>query len=753
MIEEGYFAPQLTGGGGGKGRTLRTEQRLERLGIRLEEMAFWRERAHEDLDAWSFNGAALELGQSWPKLEGVSLLEHPRVVVPEEWPVEELRLELDLGGEGLVRLSYPSRDADLFGMDTQHRSWPIKAREFSLSVEAVARLPLGVPNRGARLNRARLVWAEVDLVSLARKLSLVMEAARSLGDHDVVDPLLACAERALGLLRWPSATTEYLSRTAGSFEMQQIWSLPDGLEAHPPALDDEHRDAIRFAAQELDADLAQLKARFPSQGAVALTGHAHLDLAWLWPLDETRRKARRTYHTAVGLMDRYPEFVFNQSTAQAYAWIAEDDPALFERMKEMAAAGQWEPTGAMWVEPDVNLPAGESLVRQLLYGQRFFKRHFGKTHTVCWLPDCFGFTGALPQLLAGAGVGNFFTHKMNWSETNKFPHDLFWWEGLDGTRVLAHQFWNPSGGYNGEPGPASTLATWGNYRGKRDFPQTLLAIGYGDGGGGATSEMIERVRALESFPVVPELHFTKVSEFYDSARSAVEEVDLPAWVGEMYLEYHRGTYTTQGRTKYLHRRAERDLVAAEVVGAMAVLSGGERLGSLEPLWQVLLRNEFHDILPGSSIREVYVTAESELEGVVDDAADILRQSMNRLSDELVDVGERDAVVVVNPDAAPRPLRIESTEGLPGGQEVDGGSILSGTQTVAGLSAHVVMEAAPRGALAVSERLLENSMIRVKLNSGGTLESVYDQIAQREVLDGRGNQLWAYVDKPRAFDAW
>jgi alpha-mannosidase len=753
LIEEGYFAREGTPGGGGKGRTLRTEQRVERLRIRLEEMVFWRERAQVDLDEWTFNGQPLALGRPWPKLEGVSILEHPPVALPKTWPLEEARLELDLGGEGLVRVSYPGAGEDAFGLDPQHTSWPPKGHELSLSVEAVARLPFGVPNRGARLERARLVWTEVELVGLARKLSLVMEAARALQDHDAVDPLLACGERALAALAWPSATPEYLSRTAGSFEMQQIWALPEGLQAYPPSLDEEQRNSIRSAAVALDGELAELKRRYPAEGSVALTGHAHLDLAWLWPLDETRRKARRTYHTAAGLIDRYPEFIFNQSTAQAYAWIAEDDPALFERMKEMSAAGSWEPNGAMWVEPDVNLPAGESLVRQLLYGQRFFQKHFGSTHAVCWLPDCFGFTGALPQLLSSAGVSNFFTHKMNWSETDKFPLDLFWWEGLDGSRVLAHQFWNPLGGYNGEPGPASTVATWSNYRGKRYFPETLLAVGYGDGGGGPTAEMIERVRAADNLPAVPDLRFTKVADFFDSARSAVAETDLPVWVGEMYLEYHRGTYTTQGRTKYLHRRAERDLVAAEVVGAMVALARGERPASLEPAWQVLLRNQFHDILPGSSIREVYATAESELQGVVDEAAAAIEREMDRLGEAVVDSGSIDGLLVVNPDVAPRPVRLESPGTLPGGQEVEGGSVLSGTQTVRGLSAQVLLEAAPQSALEVSENQLENSFVRVSLGSDGTLESVYDKLGQREVLDGPGNQLWAYVDKPRAFDAW
>ena len=237
--------------------------------------------------------------------------------------------------------------------------------------------------------------------------------------------------------------------------MQRIWELPAGLDPAPPGLDATARASVAAASARLHGDLLALRERHPPAGALLLTGHAHLDLAWLWPLAETRRKAQRTFSTALGLLERFPELTFNQSSAQAYAFVEEDDPALFARVQAAAADGRWEPIGGMWVEPDLNAPCGESLVRQLLYGQRYFARAFGAIHTVCWLPDCFGFTPALPQLLRGAGIERFFTIKLTWSETNAFPHDLFWWEGLDGSRVLAHLFDNPHGGYNGRLGPAA----------------------------------------------------------------------------------------------------------------------------------------------------------------------------------------------------------------------------------------------------------------------------------------------------------
>ncbi len=213
----------------------------------------------------------------------------------------------------------------------------------------------------------------------------------------------------------------------------------------------------------------------------------------------------RTFHTAIDLMDRYPDYRFNQSTAQLYDFVEKDDPELFAAIKEKVAAGQWEPIGAMWVEPDTNMPTAESFVRQLLYGIRYFDRAFGKRSRVNWLPDCFGFSPALPQILRLAGVDSFFTHKVTWSETNLIPFDLFWWEGLDGSRVLMHTFNNPAGGYNGDIGPRAATETWRNFRAKHLNPESLLAIGWGDGGGGPTEEMLERTRLLADFPVMPSL--------------------------------------------------------------------------------------------------------------------------------------------------------------------------------------------------------------------------------------------------------
>ena len=285
---------------------------------------------------------------------------------------------------------------------------------------------------------------------------------------------MGVAEAAFRALDWPTATHGYVSRVATGQEAQTIWELPKGLSRNPPGLDETQRRSVHRAAEILRDGLAALKERYPQVGAIALTGHAHIDLAWLWPLDETRLKARRTFHTAVDLMNRYPEFRFNQSTAQLYAFVEKDDPELFAAIKEKVANGQWEIIGGTWVEPDTNMPTAESFCRQLLYGTAYFDRAFGKRSRVHWLPDCFGFSPALPQILRLAGIDSFFTIKVTWSEADPFPHDLFWWEGLDGSRVLSHTFNNPVGGYNGDLGVRAATETWRNFRGKHRNPESLL---------------------------------------------------------------------------------------------------------------------------------------------------------------------------------------------------------------------------------------------------------------------------------------
>ena len=750
------------------------EMRLRRMNKRLEEVQQWVAREVVRLDGWTLEGQPIAKGARWQDDGAPLAFAHGAVEVPGHWPLEEVRLHLWLGGEGLVRLI--GEKVNSFGLNPPHMDFRLAERRFRIEADCVARLEQGVPNRDAALGRTELAWLETDLADFIRMVAQVVEMVRTLGGHEVEGwpvpewfprrthpdhsaphavcaPVMDLAEAAFHLLDWPTETQAYLRRVATTAETRSIWQLPEFVGA-PEPLSDQARASVVAARDYLRAGLRALQSRFPQEGAIALTGHAHIDLAWLWPMTETRRKGVRTFHTAVQLMEQFPEFRFNHSTAQLYDFVGKDDPALLGAITEKVAAGQWEPLGAMWVEPDTNMPCGEALIRQLLYGIRYFDQQFGKDKqsTVCWLPDTFGFSPVLPQLLKGAGMTAVFTIKTNWSELHKLPHDLFAWQGLDGSEVTMHTFENPANGYNAELGPRATLGTWANFQDKASLGETLLCYGHGDGGGGPTEEQLLRARQLADFPAVPKLRHVNVSEWF---RSVADRAcgPLPKWVGEIYLEYHRGTLTTQGRTKFLHRRAERSLVTAEILGSMVALRGGAMPTSLEAEWQVLLRNEFHDILPGSSIREVYQVAEAELAQVIA-AGKVLQDTA--LATLVTDVAGQDAgIVVINPDLSPRPLRIVSDAPLPGGQAVEGGHVLSAPEAVSSLSvtARVAATLAAPGPLTVSAAGLENGFLKVVIATDGTLSSVIDKRSGRECLAGRGNQIWAYVDKPRFFDAW
>lgn len=721
---------------------LTSDQRGRRLQERLAELDPWRVRARVAIEGWTLDGVDIARGAAWPNREGVRRFA-ARATAPEGWPLAETRLRLDLGGESLVTLSYEGGECESFGLDPYHREFPLLGRAFAIEAESVARAPFGQPVAAPSLALAEFAWIDGDVEALHALLTQIVEAVSTLGAHEAVPHLLDAGETALRALRWPSLTADYVARIATTSRMKTLWRLPP-VAADPPGLDEHERASVTRALAALTGRLRELQRLYPPRGKVALNGHAHIDLAWLWPYDETRRKLRRTFHTALGLMARSPDFLFNQSSAQYYAQIEQDDPALFQAIRERVAQGRWEPIGGMWVEPDTNLPTGESLVRQLLYGQRYFERVFGAKSRVCWLPDCFGFSPALPQLLRQADIDSFFTIKLLWSETNRFPHDLFWWEGLDGARVLAHVFDNPLAGYNGDVRAHGVQPTWANFRQKDQHDETLLAVGYGDGGGGVTPEMIAREVQLRDFPALPRASWSRVDAFFARAHETAAAKPLPRWSGEMYLELHRATLTTQSGVKRRHRQAERGLIVAETLASLAHLLGAEPPATLEPLWRLVLKNEFHDILPGSSIREVYEDAEGELDSVIASAAQRQQDALRALA-ALSPRGESEAVLVANPSLDPRVIELDLPEGF-----------VSMAETIPPLSVHILRRDALRPApgLSLKGRVLENAHLRAEIGADGTIASLVHKATGREALDGRGNQLWVYAqDKPRNWDAW
>jgi alpha-mannosidase len=721
---------------------LTVNQRLARLNVRLAELAFWRARERVPVIGWTIDGAPLAPDGFWPDRQGIKRLA-AEAQVPAHWAIEATRLRLDVGGESLLALTSDGKTGR-YGLDPYHQEFPVAGRSVAIETESVARLPFGEPVAEPRLTRAELIWLDLEVDRLRLLLRQIAETVEQLIDHEVAPLLLGAAEQAHRALEWPSETRDYIARFGDYSQQRGVWQLPE-LRADPPGLNQAERASVAAAYAALTAELKALQQRFPPQGEILLTGHAHIDLAWLWPYAETRRKMRRTFHTALALMEKSADFRFNQSTAHYYNQMAADDPALLAAIQARAKAGNWETIGGLWVEPDTNMPTGESLARQVLYGQRFFEKTFGVRHRVCWLPDCFGFTGALPQILRQGGIDSFFTIKVNWNETNKIPTDLFWWEGIDGSRVLAHTFDNPVGGYNGVLGPEALLQTWRNFRGKATHEMTLLAVGYGDGGGGVTPEMVDREVQLRDFPVLPRARWGHVRDFYAKAHERAATQETPVWQGEIYLELHRATLTTQSGVKKKHRQAERALITAETLAGLAHLLGGPAPESLEPLWRVVLKNEFHDILPGSSIREVYEDAERELGEVIAAGTERQGSALAALVAQLPKGELDDALVVVNPTLSPRPLRVT----LPDGTALAGGEILP-PLGIAVLDRAV----APQAGLSASASHLENDYLRAEIGADGSVTRLLHKPSGREALAGRGNQLWAYpVDKPRNWDAW
>jgi alpha-mannosidase len=510
---------------------------------------------------------------------------------------------------------------------------------------------------------------------------------------------------------------------------------------------------IVHAAPVARAMLAPALARRadPDAHRVSAVGHAHIDSAWLWPTRETKRKCARTFSNALRLMEDYPEYHFSASQAQQYAWMKAHYPPLYARMCEQVKAGRFEPIGSMWVEADCNIPSGESLVRQIVHGKRFFLEEFGRETTDLWLPDVFGYAAALPQILKEAGITSFLTQKMSWSETNRFPHSTFWWEGIDGTRVLTH--FPPADTYNGDMSVGELAKGERQFAQKAESKHSLYPYGYGDGGGGPTRAMLESARRVADLEGAPRVDIGTVASFWENVRA--ESPELPVWVGELYLEYHRGTYTTNGPIKRGNRRNEQALRAAELWSVAAAATAGcdwsrYPAAALDDAWKVLLLNQFHDIIPGSSIHWANDDCLRDHERVAATTGELIATAQRAIVDSIDTHGMTRPIVVFN--AASR----ERSELVP----VEVGGVVELVPVTVPACGYVTVDldqvrSATAGAVTVSDRLLENDRLRVTWDDRGLLTSIFDKEHDREVLapGGRGNVFQLHEDHPRDYDAW
>ena len=525
-------------------------------------------------------------------------------------------------------------------------------------------------------------------------------------------------------------------------------------------------------------------------------GHTHIDVAWWWTVAQSREKAARSFATVLELMDEYPEYRFMSSQPVLYTFVKERYPELYEEIKRRAAEGRWEPEGGMWLEADCNLTSGESLVRQFLYGKRFFQEEFGVDSRVLWLPDVFGYSGALPQIMKKCGIDYFMTTKLSWNQFNKVPDDTLLWEGIDGTKVLTHLISTLGVGqsvdrffttYNGILHPDAIMGGWQRYQNKEMNHDILVAFGYGDGGGGPTREMLETGRRMEKgirgIPKVRQesslTYFTELSERVKDSRR------LHTWTGEFYFEYHRGTYTSMARNKRSNRKSELLLMDLELLAVLAEKRGAAYPAEdLERLWKMVLLNQFHDILPGSSIKEVYEVTKREYEQVAEEGGRLLKQRKEAVA------GAGDGVTVFNtlgftrrsltvlPDgvtsltdkgeALPSQeigsLRYSLTGEIPSKgysvygavREADGGTADEAAGGVVENSAAESGGDTPFSVLKTADGfVITTPFAKLDMAADGSFTSLLDLSENRQVWKAgeAGNRLRIYEDKPIYYDNW
>ncbi|WP_092625553.1 alpha-mannosidase [Jiangella sp. DSM 45060] len=684
--------------------------------------AVYRDAIPADVRAWTVDGEPVSFahavtqpfepfaaGQTWGRPWDTVWFD-VRGEVPAGWSPDEAELVVDLGftgeqpgfqAEGLV---YRPDGTVVKGLEPLN-NWVTlpEPGPFHLYVEAAANPVVQVPYEyepttlGDRATAGDEHQYRLAEVSVARRDLVVWELLQDVVTLDGLVDVLP-----------PSG-----SRRA---------EIVHALERMVDAMDPDDVPGTAALGREILAPVLASRAA-DSALVVSAVGHAHIDCAWLWPVRETVRKVARTFANVLDLAERQPEFVFAASSAQQYAWLKDSQPALFERVRKAVADGVVRPVGGMWVESDTNLPGGEALARQFVLGKRFFLEEFGVESDEVWLPDSFGYTAALPQLVRAAGARYFLTQKPSWNETNKMPHSSFLWEGIDGSRVFTH--FPPAETYNSDLGAQDLARTERSFRQKGAARHVLGLFGWGDGGGGPTREMLAAAERKRDLDGSPRVRLGDPKTFFDTA--SAELASPPVWVGEMYLELHRGTLISQQRGKRGNRHSEALLREAELWAATAAVLRGTPYpyDELESAWRTVLLQQFHDILPGTSIAWVHQEAERQYERVAGELTALIDASLAALA------GDGDTPVAAN--AGPY-----------------------AQQGVAGLGIGPATPPAAARPVREGDRfVLEDAALRVEVGADGTLVSVYDRAADRELLPHgvAGGVLQLFRDTPREWDAW
>ncbi len=735
----------------------------------------------EPLDDWH----PIAMGDHWLAQFDHTQMFRATVTIPESFAGRQPLLVLDLGGEGQIRIdgkivsgivSYEDK-RDGLGLFRQNRSRVVVPAQYgpgdSFTVEAECCLNFldtgynlsdtqSSPLVEYTLRTAFIAVADEELEGYTFDLATVMEA-------------MDCFENPLATFE--SSNARVLNGT--------VHKMMKALNA------DSYLHEKLFAAAmasvnelELEFDFPRLKASLPAAAAalkaglesiphkahamVKFVGHSHIDTAWLWPLKESVRKCGKTFSNVLDLMNRYPEFIFACSQPQLFEYAEEFYPELFEQIKQRVAEGRIELIGNAWVEMDANVPSGESLVRQLLYGRQYYMEKFGKASKVFWMPDVFGYSWAMPQIMKRSGVEYFFTSKLGNNDTNNFPHSLFHWQGVDGTKILS--FLQPLG-YNGETGPGHISEAYYSQKQKDVFPVSLAPVGYGDGGGGPNYQMLETARRAKELPGLPRAEFATAESFFKEAEAVQDQ--LPVWNDEMYYEFHRGTYSSQSETKKNNRKCELLLRRTEIACAMAAALLGREYPArtIGTLWKKVLTNQFHDILPGSSIHQVYEDCDVIYAGVFTEAKALYNDAVAALNAH-IGVGKNQIAVW---NFLSWPVRGTVSVTLPGcwsaltdadGKAVNATAVQKDGATCfvfeatevpamgAGVYTAVCAEK-PAAESTATARLLENEHLRVTLDENGHIISLFDKHADREAFasGSRSNLLTIFEDIPHRESAW
>ena len=572
--------------------------------------------------------------------------------------------------------------------------------------------------------------------------SSALELAQATKDEQLKDDILSVLSEALSRVRVSSASpTQLLLASATyrtSYDVNRLLAsidrgLAEGVYVEQGGL------GIPEALERLKEGLRSLEGKYGRPGVMYAVGHAHIDAAWLWPFSESRRKVLRTVATVISLMERFRGMKYVQSSSLYYEWLSQDAPELLAKVAELVKEGRWE-LGAGYVEFDPNVTSGEAMARQLLYSQRFFERTFGRRAEVLWLPDSFGFQATLAQIARLSGVRYFVTHKLTWNDTNRFPYGPFLWDGGDGVPLPAVVYGFGGGGYNSPLTASSVLAQWSGWPTKR-YP-ALLSYGYGDGGGGPNEDMELRFNVINELPGLPRLVHATPSEYF----KAIDVNGLERWRGRLYVETHRGTYTSHSLMKALHFDAERWIRELE---AWWALSGSYDRGRAQSYWKVIMRDEFHDVLPGSAIKEVYDEVYRELSSLISELRAEASKAMSSLA------GGGDGLVVFNSLPWSRSGYVIVDRPLEGSQRVDEGYLVYVSAPPMGFTplrpADPVDRATARRA--GDSIVLESSALRVTIAPDGSITSIALKATGDELVSGRANQLAIYQNSPGWADAW